>query len=199
MPFALPKLPFSFDALEPHISARTMEVHYTKHHQTYCDKANAALAGTGWETKPIEEVLQNLEQIPEEKRNAVRNHGGGFLNHSIFWTLLTPEKMEPSGKLKEALVAAFGSVQDFQEKFSEAATNLFGSGWTWLVKDAAGLSIINLPNQESPVSLGKTPLLALDLWEHAYYLDRQNRRPEYIAAFWNIVNWKEASRRFEAA
>ncbi len=200
MPYQLPKLPFAFDALEPHISAQTMEVHYTKHHQAYCDKTNAALKGTEWAQKPIEEVLANLDKLPEEMRTAVRNNGGGFANHSLFWTLLTPEKTAPAGELEKALSETFGSAQDFKTKFSEAATGLFGSGWAWLTYDArAGLQIAALPNQDSPVSDGKTPILALDVWEHAYYLDRQNRRPEYVAAFWEVVNWDEVAKRLSNA
>lgn len=206
MAYQLPPLPYDFNALEPHIDAKTMEVHYAKHHQAYCDKTNAALAGTGFEDRPIEEVLKNLDQLPEDKRTAVRNQGGGYANHNLFWTLLSPAKTEPQGEFRAALEETFGSVQDFKVQFSDKAVAQFGSGWAWLVFDQsaeasakAGLSIISLPNQDTPVSQGKTPILMIDVWEHAYYLKYQNRRPEYVAAWWNVANWDEAARRFEEA
>jgi len=205
MPYILPKLNFAFDALEPHIDARTMEVHYGKHHQTYCDNINKALAGTPLAEQPIEEVLKNLDAVPADKRTAVRNHGGGFANHNFFWTCLTPKSAGPSGSLVEALQKSFGSIEAFKEKFGAAALSQFGSGWAWLVfpspinkSQMGSLKILNLPNQDSPLSIGKIPLLCLDVWEHAYYLKYQNRRAEYVKAFWNIVNWEEVGRRFEA-
>ena len=196
MPFSLSPLPYSFDALEPHIDAHTMEIHYTKHHQAYCDKLNAAIAGTEWEEKSIEDILANLDAVPEDKRTAVRNHGGGYSNHELFWQMMTPEKTEPSAELDSALTEAFDSVQDFKTQFSEKATLQFGSGWAWLVSENGTLKLLSLPNQDSPLSHGMTPLLGLDVWEHAYYLHYQNRRPEYIAAWWNIVNWAEVAKRY---
>jgi Fe-Mn family superoxide dismutase len=201
MPYALPKLPYSYEALEPHIDARTMEIHHGKHHQTYCDNINKALVGTPWAEKPIEEVIANLTRIPEDKRAAVRNHGGGFLNHSLFWTMLSPKSAGPSGELATALTTSFGSIDAFREKFEAAALGQFGSGWAWLATSGKGgpLEVFNLPNQDSPLTMGKNPLLCIDVWEHAYYLKYQNRRAEYVKAFWNIVNWEEAGRRLNQA
>ncbi|MBI3332029.1 superoxide dismutase [Candidatus Peregrinibacteria bacterium] len=198
MPYTLPKLPYAYDALEPHIDARTMEIHHTKHHQAYIDKVNAALAGTPWDGGPIEEILKNFKDVPADKQTAVRNHGGGHANHSLFWTVLKPGGGgEPSGVLMEAIQKACGSFADFQKQFNDAAANRFGSGWAWLVKDASGaLSVTSSANQDSPLMEGRTPILGLDVWEHAYYLKYQNKRPDYIAAFWNVVNWDEVSRRF---
>ena len=207
MPYALPTLPYAYDALEPHFDARTMEIHHTKHHQTYIDKVNAALAGTEWEGKPVEEVIADLSSVPEDKRGAVRNHGGGHANHSLFWTILTANGGgKPSGDLAKAIDASFGSFDAMVEQFNTAATNRFGSGWAWLVKIANGtLQIASTANQDSPL-MGKaiagcegTPILGLDVWEHAYYLKYQNKRPDYIKAFWQVVNWKEVERRFSAA
>jgi len=199
MPYTLPALSFSFDALEPHIDAKTMEIHYGKHHQTYCDNANKFLSGTPLEGKPIEEVLTQLESLPAEKRTAVRNHGGGFANHNMFWTILGPKSAGPSGSFAEALKKTFGNVDAFREKFEAAALGQFGSGWAWLVRNGDKLEVMNLPNQDSPLSMGKTPLLCLDVWEHAYYLKYQNRRAEYVKAFWQVVNWEEVERRFSEA
>lgn len=197
MPYSLPKLPYGFDALEPYIDAKTMEVHYTKHHQTYCDNINKALAGTSFAEKPIEEVLRNLDQIPQEKRTAVRNHGGGFFNHSLFWTfLVSKEGGEPTGDLKAAIEKTFGGFPSFQEKFTAAALGQFGSGWAWLVMSDGALEIVQTANQDSPVAVGKTPLLTVDVWEHAYYLKYQNRRADYVKAFWNVIKWEEVGRRF---
>ena len=204
--YTLPSLPYSYDALEPHIDAKTMEIHHTKHHQAYIDKLNAALEGTEFAGKPIEEVIANLSKIPEAKRGAVRNHGGGHANHSLFWTLMSPKGGgEPSGDLADAINSAFGSVKKFKEEFSTAAANRFGSGWAWLVSDGGKLSIVSTANQDSPL-MGKevagcsgTPLLGLDVWEHAYYLKYQNKRPDYIKAFWEVVNWEEVQRRFKSA
>ncbi|MFA6039511.1 MAG: superoxide dismutase [Candidatus Peribacteraceae bacterium] len=202
MPYTLPKLPYSYDALEPHIDAKTMEVHYSKHHQAYCDNANKALAGTDWAEKPIEEVLKNLEQLPPDKRTAVRNHGGGFYNHNLFWTFMGGNAREPGAELKAGLEKSFGGFDAFREKFEAAALGQFGSGWAWLVvsrqpsADSDQLEIVKTANQDSPISAGKVPLLAIDVWEHAYYLKYQNRRPDYVKAWWNVVNWEEVGRRF---
>lgn len=200
MPFTLPKLPYEFNALEPHIDAKTMEIHYTKHHQAYTDKLNAALEShPELAGKTIEELLQNLDAIPEDSRKAVQNNGGGFYNHTLFWEMMTPEYKEPSQEFSETINNAFGSLEDFKTKFTEAATTRFGSGWAWLTKDADGkLEIVSTANQDSPISEGKNVLLGLDVWEHAYYLNYQNRRPDYIAAWWNVVNWAEAEKRYGA-
>ena len=200
MPHALPQLPYAFDALEPTIDAKTMETHYTKHHQTYVDKLNAAIAGTEWENMSVEELLKRFKEVPEEKKGAVRNHGGGHANHSLFWTILTTNAPEVPADLQAALNEAFGSVQDFKVKFSDKASNHFGSGWAWLVvTPEKKLEVLSLPNQDSPLMEGNTPILGLDVWEHAYYLKYQNRRPEYVAAFWNIVNWDEVAKRWKEA
>ena len=200
MPYTLPALPYDYSALEPHIDARTMEIHHTKHHQTYVDKLNAAVAGTEWETMNVEELLRSFKSVPVDKQTAVRNHGGGHANHSLFWTILSPKGGgDPSSELKAAIDAAFGSVQDFKVKFSEKATLQFGSGWAWLVVSGGLLELIALPNQDSPLMEGKIPILGLDVWEHAYYLKYQNKRPDYVAAFWNLINWPEVKRRFASA
>lgn len=203
--YALPKLPFAYNALEPHIDARTMEIHHTKHHQAYIDKVNAALAETAWEGKPIEEVISALADLPEDKQMAVRNHGGGHFNHSLFWTILAPSGGgNPSGALLEAINKNFGNIEAFKKAFSDAAATRFGSGWAWLKVEPSGkLSVCSLSNQDSPL-MGKdvvgcqgVPILGIDVWEHAYYLNYQNRRPDYIAAFWNVVNWEEVERRYK--
>ncbi|MEZ5102691.1 MAG: superoxide dismutase [Thermoleophilia bacterium] len=200
MPFELPALPYAHDALEPHIDARTMEIHHGKHHQAYVDNANKALAGTEWENAPVEDVVRSLDKLPEDKRTAVRNNAGGHANHSLFWTVIGPSGGgAPSGALASAIDAAFGSLDAFKEQFAAAAMGRFGSGWAWLVKDGSGVAITSTPNQDSPLMEGKTPLLGLDVWEHAYYLNYQNRRADYVAAFWNVVNWDEVARRFDAA
>jgi len=200
MAHTLPALPYAYTALEPMIDAQTMEIHYTKHHQAYIDKLNAAIAGTEWEALPVEDLLRRFNEVPDGKKTSVRNHGGGHANHSLFWTLLTtPNSTQPSGDLEKALIDTFGSVQDFKVKFSEKATLQFGSGWAWLtVKDGA-LEVSSTPNQDSPLMEGKTPILGLDVWEHAYYLRYQNKRPDYVANFWNVVNWDEVQRRYAAA
>lgn len=200
MPHALLPLPYAFDALEPHIDAKTMEIHYTKHHQTYVDKLNEALAKhPDLEGKTVEELVADLEMVPEDIRTAVRNHGGGHLNHMLFWQTLAPASGgQPGGKLKEAIDAAFGSFDAFKEKFTAAAIGRFGSGWAWLVADG-GLAIVSTANQDNPLTDGKTPLLGLDVWEHAYYLKYQQKRADYVAAWWNVVNWKEVEGRFEQA
>lgn len=199
MAHSLLPLPYTFDALEPHIDAQTMEIHYTKHHQTYVDKLNEAVAKyPDLAQKTVEELVADLEMIPEDIRPAVRNHGGGHLNHMLFWQTLAPATAggggEPSGKLKEGIDAAFGSFAQFQEKFTAAALGRFGSGWAWLASDG-GLEIVSTANQDNPITDGKTPLLGLDVWEHAYYLKYQNKRTEYVKAFWNVVNWKEVEGR----
>lgn len=199
MPHQLPALPYTYEALEPHFDARTMEIHHTKHHQTYVDKLNAAIAGTEWENMSVEELLKNFSNVPEDKKTAVKNHGGGHANHSLFWTILSKDGGAPAGDLEKALIDSFGSVQDFKVKFSEKATTVFGSGWAWLVMDNGKLAIESKPNQDSPLMEGKTPILGLDVWEHAYYLKFQNKRPDYIAEFWNVVNWNEVARRFAEA
>ena len=194
----LPALPYAYNALEPHIDAKTMEIHHTKHHQAYIDKLNAAISGTEWEKLTVEELLQNFSKVPKEKQTAVRNHGGGHANHSLFWTILGPSGGgAPSGDLAKAIEADLGGFAKFKEEFSNAATNRFGSGWAWLVIDGGKLTVESSANQDSPLMEGKTPLLGLDVWEHAYYLKYQSKRPDYIAAFWNVVNFAEVARRFE--
>jgi superoxide dismutase, Fe-Mn family len=203
MAYSVPPLPYAYDALEPHIDKLTMEIHHDKHHQAYVDKANAALAGTPLESASVEDVLKDLSQVPEDKRTAVRNNGGGHYNHSLFWESMSPigshPPGEPSGALGEAIAQAFGSFADFQAKLKETGVNQFGSGWSWLVHDGSGLAVVGTPNQDNPISAGKTPLLGVDVWEHAYYLSYQNRRPDYIDAWWNTVNWEKVAERFAAA
>lgn len=197
MAYTLPDLPYSFDALEPHIDARTMEIHHDKHHAGYVAKLNAALEGTDLADKPVEAVIADLNAVPEDKRTAVRNNGGGHANHSLFWTILSPDGGgEPSGDLAEAINTTFGSFDAFKEEFSNAAATRFGSGWAWLSKDDDKLVVESTPNQDSPLMEGRTPILGLDVWEHAYYLHYQNKRPDYINAFWNVVNWDEVARRY---
>jgi superoxide dismutase, Fe-Mn family len=198
MPFELPPLPYDYSALEPHIDARTMEIHHGKHHQAYVDNANKALDGTEWESSSVEDVLASLDSIPEDKRNAVRNNAGGHANHSLFWEIMGPNGGgEPSGDLASAIESTFGGLDALKEQINAAGVGRFGSGWTWLVRDAGGgLSVMSTPNQDSPLSEGKTPILGIDVWEHAYYLNYQNRRPDYLAAWWNVVNWDEVARRF---
>lgn len=198
MAHALPALPYAFDALEPHFDAKTMEIHYSKHHQTYVDKLNAALdKHLALHEKTVEELVADLEMVPEDIRAAVRNHGGGHLNHSMFWQLLAPNAGgQPSGALLEAINKKFGSFEAFTTQFSDAAANRFGSGWAWLVLDGKDLAIVSTANQDNPITDGKTPILGLDVWEHAYYLKYQNKRPEYIKAFWSLVNWNEVANRY---
>ena len=197
MAYEVPDLPYAYDALEPHIDEATMKVHHDKHHQAYVDKANAALEGTEWADKPVEEVIANLSSLPADKQGPVRNNAGGHYNHSLFWEMLSPDGGgAPSGDLAAAIDSAFGSFDDFKEQFKAGGIGQFGSGWVWLVKDGDGVAIVSTANQDSPLTDGKTPLLGADVWEHAYYLKYQNRRPDYIAAFWNVVNWDEVSRRF---
>ena len=199
MPYEVPPLPYDYNALEPHIDEATMRVHHDKHHQAYVDKVNAALEGTDWADRPIEDVIANLSQIPDDKRTVVRNNGGGHYNHSLFWEQLGPGKGgEPSGPLADAISSAFGSFDDFKAKFKDAGVNQFGSGWAWLVHDGSGLQVVSSPNQDNPLTDGKTPLLGVDVWKHAYYLKYQNRRPGYIDAFWNVVDWDKVAERYGA-
>jgi Fe-Mn family superoxide dismutase len=199
MAFTLPPLPYAYDALEPHIDAQTMTIHHDKHHQAYVDKLNAAIAGTEWESKSIDEIIANLDKVPESIRTAVRNNGGGHYNHSLFWDWMSPNGGgEPSGPLADAINAKFGSFAKFKEEFEAAGVARFGSGWVWLIKDGSGVAIVSTPNQDSPASEGKVVLLGNDVWEHAYYLKYQNRRPEYLAAWWNVVNWPKVQARFAA-
>jgi Fe-Mn family superoxide dismutase len=200
MAFELPPLPYAFDALEPTIDARTMEIHHDKHHQAYVTNLNAALEGSEWADRSIEEVLANIDAIPEEKRTAVRNNGGGHANHSLFWQIMTSDgSAGPSGRLAEAIDAGFGGLDALKAQLNDAGVKRFGSGWSWLVLDGGSLAVLSLPNQDSPVMDGKTPILGIDVWEHAYYLSYQNRRPDYLAAWWDVVNWDEVARRYEAA
>jgi Fe-Mn family superoxide dismutase len=200
MAFEVPPLPYAPDALEPHIDAATMTIHHDKHHQAYVDKLNAALDGTEHADRPIEEIIADLDSIPEEKRTAVRNHGGGHLNHSLFWPSMSADGGgAPDGDLGAAIDAAFGSFDDFKSKFEAAGAGQFGSGWAWLVVDGGELAVTSTPNQDSPISDGKTPLLGNDVWEHAYYLKYQNKRPDYLKAWWNTVDWAQVAERYSAA
>jgi len=200
MAYELPSLDYDYAALEPHIDARTMEIHHTKHHQAYITKVNDALAGTAFESKPIEEVLQSINDVPEAKRMAVRNNGGGHANHSLFWKVIAPKAGgKPSGDLAAAIDSDLGGFDKFKEAFANAAATRFGSGWAWLNVSGGKLVVESTPNQDSPLMEGKTPILGLDVWEHAYYLNYQNRRPDYVAAFFNVVNWDEVAKRFSAA
>lgn len=200
MAYELPELPYAYDALEPHIDARTMEIHHSKHHAGYVAKVNAAIEGSDLEGKSVEDLVSDLAGVPEDKRGAVQNNGGGHANHSLFWSVLCPNGGgAPSGELAEAINTAFGSLEGLKEQFSAAAATRFGSGWAWVSVDNGQLVVESTPNQDSPLMAGRTPILGLDVWEHAYYLNYQNRRPDYIAAFWNVVNWDEAARRYAAA
>jgi Fe-Mn family superoxide dismutase len=200
MPFELPALPYDHAALEPHIDARTMEIHHGKHHQAYVDNANKALDGTEWADRPVESVLAEIEIIPEEIRTAVRNNAGGHANHSLFWEIMSPDGGgEPDGALAGAIADTFGGVDQLKEAVNDAGVKRFGSGWSWLVWDGTGLAVYSTANQDSPIMTGDVPLLGIDVWEHAYYLNYQNRRPDYLAAWWNVVNWPEVARRYEEA
>lgn len=200
MPHTLPPLPYAFDALEPHIDAATMRIHHGKHHQTYVEKLNAALEGhANLQRMSLEELLRGIASVPEAIRTAVRNHGGGHANHSVFWTTMHPRGGgDPAGPLADALRKTFGDVSKFRDEFTKAAVGVFGSGWTWLVVENEALKVTTRPNQDSSLMDGLVPLLGLDVWEHAYYLKYQNRRAEYVAAWWNVVNWNDVSRRFQA-
>ncbi|AJI20619.1 superoxide dismutase [Priestia megaterium] len=201
MAYKLPELPYAYDALEPHIDKETMNIHHTKHHNTYVTNLNAAVEGKGdLESKSIEELISNLDAVPEDIRTAVRNNGGGHANHSLFWTILCPNGGgAPTGELADAIASKFGSFDQFKEEFANAAKTRFGSGWAWLVVNNGDLEVTSTPNQDSPLMEGKTPILGLDVWEHAYYLNYQNRRPDYISAFFNVVKWDEVAKRYDAA
>lgn len=200
MAFELPPLPYDYSALEPHIDEQTMRIHHDKHHQAYVDKANAALDGTQWADAPVDEVLRSLDQLPDDIRTAVRNNAGGHANHTLFWEIMGPGGGgAPSGELASAIDATFGGLDALKEKVNAAGANQFGSGWAWLVLDGSDLAVTSTPNQDSPVSSGQIPLLGIDVWEHAYYLKYQNRRPEYLGAWWNVVNWDVVAARFAGA
>ncbi|MED4127920.1 superoxide dismutase SodA [Shouchella miscanthi] len=201
MAYKLPELPYAANALEPHIDEQTMTIHHGKHHNTYVTNLNAALEGhEDLASKDIEDLVANLDSVPENIRTAVRNNGGGHANHALFWQLLSPNGGgAPTGALANDIESTFGSLDEFKTKFADAAKGRFGSGWAWLVVNNGSLEITSTPNQDSPLTEGKTPILGLDVWEHAYYLNYQNRRPDYISAFWNVVNWDEVAKRYEAA
>jgi superoxide dismutase, Fe-Mn family len=200
MAYEVPDLPYDYDALEPHIDEATMRVHHDKHHQAYVDNANKALEGSELADRPVEEILQSLDSLPEEIRTAVRNNAGGHANHSMFWELMSPDGGgEPDGALADAIGSTFGGLEQLAEQVNDSGVKRFGSGWTWVVADNGSLAITSTPNQDTPLSDGKTPILGIDVWEHAYYLRYQNRRPEYLAAWWTVVNWEEVGRRLETA
>ncbi len=200
--FTLPPLPYAYDALEPVIDTQTMTIHHTKHHQAYINKLNEAVASqSSLAGKSVEDLLRNLDKVPESVRGAVRNHGGGHANHSLFWKVLTPaaSSKQPTDKLASAIDSKFGSLEKMQTAFNAAAAGQFGSGWAWLMVGDSGLEVVATANQDSPLSAGKTPILGLDVWEHAYYLHYQNRRPDYVSAFWKIVNWEQVAKNFAEA
>lgn len=200
MAYSLPELPYAYNALEPHIDAKTMEIHHGKHHNGYVNNVNAALEGTDLGSKSVEELISDLNAVPENIRGAVRNNGGGHANHSLFWTVMSPNAGgAPAGELGEAINAELGSFDSFKEQFSKAAATRFGSGWAWLSVDGGKLVVESTPNQDSPLMEGRTPILGLDVWEHAYYLNYQNRRPDYVAAFFNLIDWNAVGQRYAAA
>ncbi|WP_025116029.1 superoxide dismutase [Lysinibacillus fusiformis] len=200
MAYELPQLTYAYDALEPHIDAKTMEIHHSKHHNTYVTNLNAAVEGTEFAEKDINDLIANLDALPADKQTAVRNNGGGHANHSLFWEVIAPGGSNtPVGEVAKAIEAKFGSFDAFKEEFAKAATTRFGSGWAWLIVDGDSVAVTSTPNQDSPVMEGKKPILGLDVWEHAYYLNYQNRRPDYIGAFWNVVNWDVVEAKFQAA
>jgi len=200
MAFELPPLPYDYAALEPHIDEQTMRIHHDKHHQAYVDNANKALDGTEWADRPVEAVLANIEIVSKDIRAAVRNNAGGHANHSLFWEIMSPDGGgEPDGELGAAVESMFGGLDELKAAVNDAGVKRFGSGWTWLVWDGTGLAVLSTPNQDSPISDSKVPLLGIDVWEHAYYLKYQNRRPDYLAAWWNVVNWQEVARRYQEA
>ena len=200
MAYEVPDLPYDYDALEPHIDEATMRIHHDKHHQAYVDKANAALEGTEWADSDVLDVLRSLDSLPADKQGPVRNNAGGHANHTFFWTTMSPGGGgEPTGALAEAITSAFGSLDALKEAVKAAGIGQFGSGWAWLVHDGSGLKVVSTANQDSPVSSGQTPLLGVDVWEHAYYLKYQNKRPDYLDAFWNVVDWNEVGARYDAA
>ena len=198
MAFELPNLPYAYDALEPHFDKETMEIHHSKHHNTYVTKLNDAVSGTEYENKSLEDLVKGYKDLPSDIQTAVRNNGGGHYNHSFFWEVLSPEQNELSGELKDAIDAKFGSVDKFKEEFEAAGAARFGSGWAWLVLNNGELEVVSTPNQDNPVTYGQTPLLGVDVWEHAYYLKYQNKRPEYLKAFWNVVNWDKVTEIYNA-
>jgi superoxide dismutase, Fe-Mn family len=200
MPYELPPLPYAYDALAPTIDELTMQIHHDKHHAAYVTNLNAALEGSEWADRPIEQVLDNLDLLPEDKQAAVRNNGGGHANHSLFWQIMSPDGGgEPSGALGAAIDDTFDSFEALKKQLIDAGVKRFGSGWSWLIHDGTGLAVVSTPNQDTPLMTGDTPLLGIDVWEHAYYLNYQNRRPDYLAAWWNVVNWDEVAARYEAA
>jgi len=199
MPFELPALSYSFDALEPHIDALTMEIHHDRHHKAYIDNANAALAGTEWADTPVEDLLRDLSALPADKQGPVRNNAGGHANHTLFWEVLGPNGGSPTGDLGAAVASAFGSFDELKAAMVDAGIKRFGSGWSWLVVDGGKLAVMSTPNQDSPLSEGKTPIFGIDVWEHAYYLNYQNKRPAYLEAIWNVVNWDNVAAKFDAA
>ena len=195
MAYEVPPLPYDYNALEPTIDEQTMHLHHDKHHQAYVNAANGLLEGTEWADKPVEEVLKNLGSLPSDKQTGVRNQAGGHYNHSLFWEWMSPNGGgEPDGALADAIKSAFGSFDDFKAQLKDAGVKRFGSGWSWLVHDGSGLAVVSTANQDNPISDGKTPLLGVDVWEHAYYLKYQNRRPDYVDAWWNVVNWAEVNK-----
>ncbi len=200
MAYEVPDLPYDYNALEPHVDEQTMRVHHDKHHQAYVDKANDALEGTEWADKDVDEVLQNLKKLPKDKQGPVRNNAGGHSNHTFFWEIMSPDGGgEPEGDLADAIKDKFGDFSSFQEEFKNAGIGQFGSGWAWLIHDGSGLAVVSTPNQDTPVSDGKAPIIGCDVWEHAYYLKYQNKRPDYIDAWWNVVNWAKAAEHFDGA
>jgi superoxide dismutase, Fe-Mn family len=200
MAFSVPPLPYGYDALEPTIDQQTMQLHHDKHHQAYVDNANKALEGTPLDGESVEQILTNLDALPEDRRAAARNNVGGHANHSLFWEIMSPDGGgEPDGKLGQAIADAFGSLDELKAAVNDAGIKRFGSGWTWLVHDGTGLAVVSTPNQDSPIIDSKVPLLGIDVWEHAYYLTYQNRRPEYLETWWNVVNWPEVAARYETA
>src|ERR687886_2467283 len=200
MPYDVPSLPYEYNALEPHIDEQTMRLHHDKHHQAYVDNANAALEGTEWADKPVEQILGDLELLPEDKQTPVRNNAGGHANHSLFWEIMSPDGGgAPDGDLANAIDDTFGGLDELKQAVNEAGVNRFGSGWTWLVHDGTGLAVYSTPNQDSPIMNSDEPLLGIDVWEHAYYLKYQNRRPDYLEAWWNVVNWAAVAERFAQA
>jgi superoxide dismutase, Fe-Mn family len=200
MAFEVPRLPYDYAALEPTIDEATMRLHHDKHHQAYVDKANAALEGTDWANESVEQILTILDTLPEDKRGVLRNNAGGHANHSLFWEIMSPDGGgEPGGSLGAAIDSTFDGLDELKQQLNDAGVKRFGSGWTWLVHDGTGLAVVSTPNQDSPISNGETPLLGIDVWEHAYYLKYQNRRPDYLAAWWNVVNWDAVQQLYDAA
>jgi len=200
MPYELPPLPYAYDALEPHIDEATMRVHHDKHHQTYVDNLNKAIEGTEWDGRPMDTVLDNLDLLPEDRRTAIRNNGGGHANHSLFWELMSPDGGgAPTGALAKAIDDTFDSFDELKSQMTDAGLKRFGSGWSWLAHDGTGLVVLSTPNQDTPLMNGDTPILGIDVWEHAYYLKYQNKRADYLAAWWGVVNWERANQAFAAA